>query len=422
MKLGVIADDFTGAVDIAGFLVSGGMRTLMCAKPVVTRQLPETDAIVMSLKIRSIPSSDAVAEALSALAFLKEAGCDRFYYKYCSTFDSTEKGNIGPISDALRKALKLSSTIICPSLPVNGRTVYHGYLFVGDQLLSDSPMRHHPLNPMKISKLADLLSMQSPASNDHVYYDVVRKGSTAIAERIEHFEAEGVNNIIVDVVKDEDLVAIAKASEGMKLVTGGSGLAQGIAAVRAEQLGSGGEAKPAFFPKREGAVVIAGSCSAMMQKQVAYYKEKAASLSIDEEACVGDPSYPETLARWVLAHQGNPLAPMVFATRSPEELQHNREQFKGVDLAGIIEQVFGKMTAILAREGVKTFIVGGGETSGVIASTLGVDAFLIGEQIDPGVSWVQSLDKRYQLVLKSGNFGSVSFLKKAQEMYSDAGN
>jgi len=412
MKLGVIADDFTGAVDIAGFLVSGGMRTLMCAKPVATGQLPETDAIVMSLKIRSIPSSEAVEEALSALAFLQEAGCDRFYYKYCSTFDSTEKGNIGPISDALRDALGLSSTLICPALPINGRTVYHGYLFVGDQLLSDSPMRHHPLNPMRMSKLADLLAMQSPSTNGHVYYDVVKEGVSAVKKG-------GVNNIIVDVINDGDLYTIAKATEDMILVTGGSGLAQGIGVVRAESIGEAGTAKPAFLPKKTQAVVIAGSCSAMMQKQVAYYKEKAESLSIDEQACVDDPSYPETLAQWVLAHQGNSLAPMVFATRSPEELQLNRERFKGVELAGIIEQVFGRMTAILAQEGVGTFIVGGGETSGVVASTLGVDAYLIGEQIDPGVSWVQSLDRKFQLVLKSGNFGSESFLEKAQECYDE---
>ncbi len=420
MKLGVIADDFTGAVDIAGFLVTGGMRTLMCAKPVATGQLPETDAIVMSLKIRSIPSSEAVKEALSALAFLQEAGCDRFYYKYCSTFDSTEKGNIGPISDALRAALGLSSTLICPSLPINGRTVYHGYLFVGDQLLSDSPMRHHPLNPMKMSKLADLLAMQSPAINGHVYYNVVRKGATAVKDRIDTLEKDGVNNLIVDVINDEDLTTIAKATEDMLLVTGGSGLAQGIGVVRAESLGERGIAKPAFLSKRTKAVVIAGSCSAMMQKQVAYYKEKAKSFSIDEQACVDDPSYPETLAKWALAHQGSTLAPMVFATRSPEELQYNRERFKGVELAGIIEQVFGRMTAILAQEGVETFIVGGGETSGVVASTLGgVDAYLIGEQIDPGVSWVQSLDRKYQLVLKSGNFGCESFLEKAQEYYDE---
>nr|WP_321262525.1 3-oxo-tetronate kinase [uncultured Sphaerochaeta sp.] len=419
MKLGVIADDFTGAVDIAGFLVSGGMRTLMCAKPVATGQLPETDAIVMSLKIRSIPSSDAVEEALSALAFLQEAGCDRFYYKYCSTFDSTEKGNIGPISDALRDALGLFSTLICPALPVNGRTVYHGYLFVGDQLLSDSPMRHHPLNPMRMSKLADLLAMQSPSTNGHVYYDVVKEGVSAVKNRINVLEKDGVNNIIVDVINDGDLDTIAKATEDMILVTGGSGLAQGIATVRAESIGETGTAKPAFLPKKTQAVVIAGSCSAMMQKQVAYYKEKAESLSIDEQSCVDDPSYPETLAQWVLAHQGNSLAPMVFATRSPEELQHNRERFKGMDLAGIIEQVFGRMTAILAREGVYTFIVGGGETSGVVASTLGVDAYLIGEQIGPGVSWVQSLDRKFQLVLKSGNFGSESFLEKAQECYDE---
>ncbi len=415
MRLGVIADDFTGSVDIAGFLVAGGMRTVMCSRPVA---VDDADAIVMSLKIRSIPKEQAVEQALAALAFLKDTGCDRFYYKYCSTFDSTSEGNIGPVLDALRAALLCSTTLICPALPVNGRTVFHGYLFVKDELLSDSPMRHHPLNPMHDSKLERILSSQSPARNGHVYYDVMKKGSAAVSKAVLALKADGVNNIIVDVIDDEDLVCIAEATKDFVLVSGGSGLAQGIAQVwkRTEKRSM---VEAAFHLQKRKAVVIAGSCSAMMQKQVAYYQALAPSLSIDEQACLDDPEYGRNVAAWVLNHQDQDLAPLVYATRSPIELEENRKKFGDVDVSSAIEQLFARLTALLAAEGVQNFIVGGGETSGVVATTLGVDAYHIGRQIDPGVSWVRSLDGAYQLVLKSGNFGSEQFLLKAQEMYDD---
>ena len=417
MRLGVIADDFTGAVDIAGFLVQGGMRTVMCSKPIEAGLPGEFDAVVMSLKIRSIPPEEAVEQALTALAFLKASGCDRFYYKYCSTFDSTEKGNIAPVTDALCKALGQQSTLICPALPVNGRTVFHGYLFVQDLLLSDSPMRHHPINPMRDSKLERLLAQQSPSTCGHVFYSVVAKGPKAIKERIENLKTDGVQNIIVDVINDEDLATIAEATKEFVLVTGGSGLAQGIAQVRARELGVEAKPLPAFVPTQGKGVVIAGSCSAMMQKQVAWYRELAPSLSLDEASCLDDPNYAQTLARWVLEHQGPKYAPLVYATRSPEQLEENRKRFAGRDVSSAIEAVFGRMSALLAKEGVTNFVVGGGETSGVVATTLALDAYMIGPEIDPGVSWVRSLDGRYQLVLKSGNFGSVEFLQKAQEMY-----
>lgn len=415
MRLGVIADDFTGSVDIAGFLVAGGMRTVMCSRPA---EVGDCDAIVMSLKIRSIPKEKAIKEALGALAFLKQAGCDRFYYKYCSTFDSTSEGNIGPIADALREALGCSATLICPALPVNGRTVFYGYLFVNDELLSDSPMRHHPLNPMHDSKLARILASQSPAKNGHIYYDVIEKGSVAVCHAVEGLKAEGVNNIIVDVLRDEDITVIAKATEDFSLVTGGSGLAQGIARLwRTDAKISLGSDATFIVEKRKG-VVIAGSCSAMMQKQVAFYKDCAPSLSIDEQACLENPEYAKAVAAWVLQHQDQHFAPLVYATRSPSELAVNRKKFGDADVSSAIEHLVARLTALLAKQGVQNFIVGGGETSGVVATTLGIDAYLIGKQIDPGVSWVRSLDEMYQLVLKSGNFGSEQFLVKAQEMYN----
>ena len=417
MRLGVIADDFTGAVDIAGFLVEGGMRTMMCSRAVDTQNLGPVDAIVMSLKIRSLPARQAVDEALKALDFLQSAGCDRFYYKYCSTFDSTKDGNIGPVTDALRKALGEKMTLICPALPVNGRTVFHGYLFVNHDLLSDSAMRHHPLNPMLDAKLERLLLMQNPSKCGHIFYDTVSQGIGAVKQKREALEAQGVENLIVDVIDDEDLVTIAEATKDLRLVTGGSGLAMGLAKVRAQERGCEIKNEAAFLPKRRKAVVLAGSCSAMMQKQVAYYRSLAPSLSLDEVSCVHDPDYSERVAEWVLDHQHLELAPMVYATRSVEQLEENRKRFADVDLAKIIEQSFGTLTKLLARAGTQTFIVGGGETSGMVATTLGVDAYLIGPQIDPGVSWVQSLDGVYELVFKSGNFGSVEFLRKAQHEY-----
>ncbi|NCC65795.1 MAG: four-carbon acid sugar kinase family protein, partial [Spirochaetia bacterium] len=340
MKLGVIADDFTGAVDIAGFLVEGGMQTMMCSMPVDTQDLGSVDAIVMSLKIRSIPAKHAVKEALNALAFLQQAGCNRFYYKYCSTFDSTKEGNIGPVTDALRKALGEKTTLICPALPINGRTVFHGYLFVNDDLLNDSAMRHHPLNPMLDAKLERLIAMQSSSKCGHIFYNAVAKGVVAVQQKREALENEGVENLIVDVIDDEDLVTIAEATKDMRLVTGGSGLAIGMAKVRAKDLGLEPKQKPAFIPKHDKAVVLAGSCSAMMQKQVEYYRNLAPSLSLDEELCVNDPDYIESVAKWVLDHQHLGLAPLVYATRSPEQLEKNRKIFSGIDLAKIIEQSF----------------------------------------------------------------------------------
>ena len=417
MRLGVIADDFTGAVDIAGFLVQGGLRTVMCSKPIEAGLPGEFDAIVMSLKIRSIPSEEAVEQVLTALSFLKDAGCDRFYYKYCSTFDSTQEGNIAPVTDALCKALGQNSTLICPALPINGRTVFHGYLFVQDQLLSDSPMRHHPINPMLDSKLERLLAQQSPSKSGHVFYSVVAMGTKAVSQKIADLQADGVQNIIVDVINDEDLTTIAEATKEFVLVTGGSGLAQGIAKVRARELGVEIEPLPAFVPTWGKGVVIAGSCSSMMQKQVAFYQSIAPCLSVDEASCLDDPHYAQTLAKWVLENQTPKYAPLVYATRSPEQLEENRKRFAGSDVSSAIEAVFGRMSALLAKAGISNFLVGGGETSGVVATTLALDAYMIGPQIDPGVSWVRSLDGHYQLVLKSGNFGSVEFLQKAQEMY-----
>ena len=416
MRLGVIADDFTGATDIAGFLVENGMKTVMFNGVGKVLHSLEMDAFVVSLKIRSCKAEEAQEKALEALSFLQESGCTQFYYKYCSTFDSTEKGNIGPVTDMLMKALHIKSTFICPALPINGRTVYQGYLFVQDQLLNESSMRFHPLNPMLDAKLQHLLEVQGNGKGGHIFHNDVVQGSKRISQVARQLEASGINYLIVDVVDDGDLNSIAEAAEAYPLVTGGSGLAMGIAHLHNRNLGRPNMAIVSFVPRKDRTVVIAGSCSKRTKEQVAYYRQKAPSFSLDEEQCLNNPEYARQVGDWVLSQNPQLLSPLVYATRSPEELEKNRKRFVGQSLELKIEQVFGELAGYLAEKGIRNFIVGGGETSGVVATALQVSSYLIGPQIDPGVSWLRSLDGTMHFVFKSGNFGSVDFFEKAQKM------
>ncbi|HKL56922.1 MAG TPA: 3-oxo-tetronate kinase, partial [Sphaerochaeta sp.] len=282
MRLGVIADDFTGATDIAGLLVKNGMETAMFNGVPDSPPSIHTDALVVSLKIRSCPVEEAVEKALSALAFLQKAGCTRFYYKYCSTFDSSSEGNIGQVTDALLAALDSSCTLICPALPVNGRTVYKGYLFVNDLLLSDSSMRNHPITPMLDSKLERLMQGQFKGNSAHIFHADMAKGAAHVRSAIQKLQDEDVQYLIVDILDDEDLDTIAQATEDFLLVTGGSGLALGIAHLHNRRLGRPNEQVVSFVPKKESSVIIAGSCSEQTNAQVAYYKDKAPSRRIDE--------------------------------------------------------------------------------------------------------------------------------------------
>lgn len=416
MRLGVIADDFTGATDIAGFLVEHGMKTVMFNG--VGKVLPslEVDALVVSLKIRSCKAEEAQEKALEALSFLQSAGCTQVYYKYCSTFDSTKEGNIGPVTDALMEELHTKSTFICPALPINGRTVYQGYLFVQNQLLNESSMRFHPLNPMLDAKLQRLLEVQGKGKGGHIFHSDVVQGDKRISQVARQLEASGVTYLIVDVIDDADLDSIAEACASYPLVTGGSGLAIGIAHLHTKKLGRPDKAVVSFVPRKDRDVVLSGSCSKRTNEQVSYYKHIAPSFSLDEEQCLNNPEYAQQVGDWVLSQNPQLLSPLVYATRSPEELEKNRKRFVGQPLEHKIEQVFGELAGYLAEKGIRNFIVGGGETSGVVATALQVSSYLIGPQIDPGVSWLRSLDGTMHLSFKSGNFGSVDFFEKAQKM------
>jgi len=350
------------------------------------------------------------------LAFLQEAGCTKFYYKYCSTFDSSREGNIGQITDALMKALGTSLTLICPALPINGRTVYKGYLFVNDQLLSDSPMRNHPITPMRDSKLERLMQGQFTGLSAHIFSSDMAQGSDHVRAMIEQYRGKNIQYLIVDILTEEDLKTIAQATEDFSLVTGGSGLALGIAHLYNQSLGRPDEEVVSFVPKKDRAVIIAGSCSSQTNAQVAYYKDKAPSLRIDEDKCLNQKGYSGELALWVLAQDTKGFAPILYATRNAHELAEIQALYGKENVSAIIEKIIGCVTKILAFQGVKNFIVAGGETSGVVATTLGVSSYLVGPQIDPGVSWVRSLDGSMHLAFKSGNFGMVDFFEKAQEM------
>jgi uncharacterized protein YgbK (DUF1537 family) len=403
MLLGIIADDFSGATDIAGFLVKNGMDTVMFNGVPAKQAIQGFDAVVISLKIRSCPVQEAVSKALEALDFLLSSGCSRFYYKYCSTFDSTHKGNIGPVVDALMDRLKVSMTVICPALPVNGRTVYQGYLFVNDQLLNESSMKNHPVTPMGDAKLSRLMEGQCKGSSKSIYHQDIVQGPEHIKQRIGEARNQGVDYLIVDALDDKDLAFIAEATKDFPLLTGGSGLAAPLA----RQLVCRKGFSP-FLPERKKGVVLSGSCSTRTNEQVAAYKKKAPSFCLESQQCLDNPGYAQEVASWVLANSKEPNAPLVYATSDSPD--------KNDGAGRAIEETFYKLTNLLSSQGLQNFIVAGGETSGVVVAALAIEGFEIGPEIDPGVSWVRSLDKEYQLVLKSGNFGEVDFFAKAQAM------
>ncbi|QGU88442.1 3-oxo-tetronate kinase [Erwinia sorbitola] len=415
MRLGVIADDFTGATDIASFLVQNGMSTVQVngipAQPLVS----QADAIVVSLKSRSCAPEKAVADSLQALAWLQRQGCERFYFKYCSTFDSTARGNIGPVTDALLTALGESQTIISPSLPVNGRTVYQGYLFVMDQLLSDSGMRHHPVTPMTDSNLLRLMEAQASGKAGLINSQVLDQGAGAVRQALDALAQQGVRYVVLDALNEQHLLTQGEALRDMRLVTGGSGLAIGLA----RQWASAGHdctvAQAAGAPQGQRAVVLSGSCSTMTNRQVARYRQQAAASAIDvERALHHRDSYARELCDWVAQHEGDALAPLLFATSDPESLQRIQQQYGAQQSSEAIEQLFAAVARELQQRGWQRFIVAGGETSGVVAQTLGIDAFHIGPAISPGVPWVRAVGQPISLALKSGNFGDENFFARAQ--------
>lgn len=416
MLLGVIADDFTGATDIASFLVENGISTVQLNGVPQDDFTISSEAVVISLKIRSCLVQQAISAAQAALHWLKRHHCQRYYFKYCSTFDSTAQGNIGPLADALMQELHLPFTVFSPALPVNGRTVYQGYLFVMHQLLAESGMRHHPVNPMTDSYLPRLLEAQGTGRCQVIPFAVLEQGAAAVRRAIDTAQQEGYRYAVLDALNERHLEIQGEALQQMPLVTGGSGLAIGLARCLNRQQGNVKQAQQAGYPVAGMAVVLAGSCSVMTNKQVACYRAMAPSHEIQVEHCLDETQrqhYACQLAQWT-RDQSQDLAPMLYATLPPEKLAHIQQRYGAKTASDAVEQLFAQITRHLEQAGVKRFIVAGGETSGVVTSALNIQRFHIGPCIAPGVPWVRATDRDISLALKSGNFGDEYFFSRAQ--------
>jgi uncharacterized protein YgbK (DUF1537 family) len=418
MLLGCIADDFTGATDLANMLVKGGMRTVQAiGVPRRAGVADGADAVVVALKSRTIPPAEAVAQSLAALAWLRERGMRQAFFKYCSTFDSTDAGNIGPVADALLDALGARFTIACPAFPVNRRTIYLGHLFVGDVLLSDSPMRDHPLTPMRDASLVRVLGRQTRRRVGLVPRPVVAGGAGAIRDEFVRLARDGVAHAIVDAIEDRDLMEIGAACADLALVTGGSGVALGLPRnFRAAGL-LPARADAAIVPEVAGtAAVLAGSCSAATRAQVAAWAQARPAIALDPFA--GDAG---TIASKAMAAAADHLAAgrpvLVYSTAAPEAVADVQARLGRERAAGVIEEAFAIVARELVARGVRRLVVAGGETSGAVVQALGVEALAIGPEIDPGVPWTCATGPMpLALALKSGNFGAVDFFAKSLAM------
>lgn len=415
--LGCIADDFTGATDLANALVRNGMRTVQTigvpGDGDALKDVGQADAIVVALKSRTIPAQDAVAQSLAALRWLRAQGCRQFVFKYCSTFDSTDAGNIGPVAEALLDALGSDFTIACPAFPENGRTIFRGHLFVADTLLSESGMEHHPLTPMTDPNLIRVLQRQSQSRVGLLRYDAVARGAAAVGERIQALRAEGVRLAIADAVSDADLFTLGEACADLPLITGGSGIALGLPENfrRAGLLPTRTDAD-AVAPVNGPGVVLAGSASRATNGQVARWLESGRpALRIDPLALARGEPVVDAALQFAAEHK-EPV--LIYATSSPDEVKAVQAQL-GVERAGhLVEQALAGIAAGLRERGIRRFVVAGGETSGAVVQALGVRALRIGTQIAPGVPATVTLDEApLALALKSGNFGGPDFFDEA---------
>ena len=417
--LGCIADDFTGATDLANNLVRGGMRTVQTiGVPADAGAAVDADAIVVALKSRTNAPADAVAESLQALRWLQSQGVEQVYFKYCSTFDSTAQGNIGPVTDALMAALGTGFTIATPAFPDNGRTVFKGHLFVGDQLLSESGMRNHPLTPMTDANLVRVLQAQTRQKVGLVAYDVIARGEPAIRARFAELQAQGVGIAIADAVSNADLVTLGLALRGMPLVTAGSGVAIGLPQ---NWPGLAGAQAAGTLPPPHGLrAVVSGSCSVATNTQVAEFRRGGGqSFAIDPLAlAAGEDVVGQALA-WATPHLADGSV-LVYATAEAGAVKQVQEKL-GVARAGeMVEEALSGIALGLVQRGVRQLVVAGGETSGAVVRELGVRQMVIGPQIDPGVPWTAVRSpacpgETMHIALKSGNFGSPDFFTKAFE-------
>jgi uncharacterized protein YgbK (DUF1537 family) len=416
IHLGCIADDFTGATDLANNLVRAGMRVVQTIGVPTSPLGAEVDAVVVALKSRTIAPQEAIDQSLQALAWLQAQGAAQIYFKYCSTFDSTAQGNIGPVTEALMRALHTDFTIATPAFPDNGRTVFKGYLFVGDVLLNESGMQHHPLTPMTDANLVRVMQAQCKSKVGLIDHKTVAQGAQAVAQRVNDLKAQGIAIAVVDAVSNDDLLRLGPALQNMPLVTAGSGVAIGLPA----NFGLSPTPQASVLPKAQGLqAVVSGSCSQATNRQVAHFKQTGRpAFAIEPLALANSTSKGADVVtqalQWAQPHlSSGPV--LVYSTAAPEAVKAVQTQL-GVEAAGaLVENTIAAIAKGLVDLGVQQLVVAGGETSGACVQALDITQLQIGPQIDPGVPWCHAHTRAHaiHLTLKSGNFGTDDFFTKA---------
>ncbi|WP_350297070.1 3-oxo-tetronate kinase [Limnohabitans sp. Rim8] len=418
LKLGCIADDFTGATDLANNLVRSGMRVVQTIGVPTTPLTADVDAVVVALKSRTLPKAEAIAQSLEALKWLQAQGAEgqmaQIYFKYCSTFDSTPDGNIGPVTEALMNALDTDFTIATPAFPDNGRTVFKGYLFAGNVLLNESGMQNHPLTPMQDANLVRVMQAQTQRKVGLIDYKTVAQGEAAIRERISALRTEGVGVAIVDATSNADLLLLGPALKDMPLITAGSGVAIGLPT----NFGLKPSLQASHLPAASGMqAVVSGSCSVATNAQVAHFKATGRpALAIDPASLMKGQS--KAVVQQVLAWAAPLLKDgpvLVYSTAEPEAVKQVQAQLGVAEAGALVEHALAAVSRGLVDLGVQQLVVAGGETSGACVQALGIAQLQIGPQIDPGVPWCHSSSAAggLHIALKSGNFGSDDFFTKA---------
>jgi 3-dehydrotetronate 4-kinase len=410
MRFGVIADDVTGATDVASVLKRAGCHVVLTIG-VPCHAVQDADVMVVATKVRMAPLVEAKKIVAAALIFLQQSGAGQFYFKYCSTFDSTEHGNIGPLIDQLLEALGSRFTIACPSYPEMERTVYQGHLFVGDRLLSESAMQHHPLTPMHDPNLVRFLATQTSAKVGLVPLVDVEGGAERIGQRFTGLTNEGVRIAIIDALSDRHLDMIGAACAELPLITGGAALAGSLA--RASAKGSFARQQTKIMAPGGPTALLSGSCSSATLMQVGQIAETIPSLRLDPVALSQNDSALSDAIRWAV-EQSTIGSFLIYSTIPPESVTQVQSHL-GRDQAAVgIETAFGKIAFALAESGVRTFVVAGGETSGAVINALGIESMVFGDELAPGVPWTHSVKPEgYRFAFKSGNFGGLDFFERA---------
>ena len=417
MYLGCIGDDFTGSSDLGNTLAKAGMRVVQYVGVPDGPADTSVQAGIVALKSRSVPAADAVAQSLAALDWLLAQGCQQILFKYCSTFDSTPDGNIGPVAAALAAALDARQVIFCPAFPTTGRSVYQGHLFVSDQLLSDSPLKDHPLNPMTDSDLRRWLGAQTGQPVGHIAAATVFAGAEAIKAGLQAEQEAGRRDIIVDAITDRDLLEIGRAAAGLPLITGGSGIAMGLPA-NFDGIELVSDQASQWQGQPGPCVALCGSCAPATRDQIAAHKQAWPALGLDPEAVITKAYSPQQALDWALSclRDDPDTLPLICSAVDPEQLKQIQAAYGQQRASEAIEGFFSDLAQALLSAEISRLIVAGGETSGAVVEALALTQLEIGPEIDPGVPALRARtgsDADLVIALKSGNFGATDFFEKA---------